>query len=200
MRIRCILMIFCFLGLLMIWPSTVLSQVCGNGLVEMYEECDDGNNSDWDGCGSACVIEHGYECTGEPSICYSTCGDGLIAFDEGCDDGNDGSGDGCSDACQVEDGWNCSGEPSVCVTGVCGNGLVEDDEGCDDGNDLNGDGCDSECYVESGWLCFGEPSVCAGLQCGDLNCDGSVNIGDAVYLVNYVFKQDASLPCADCLR
>lgn len=40
--------------------------------------------------------------------------------------------------------------------------------------------------------------------CGDVNCDGSVNVGDAVYLINYVFKSGAE-PCdpddngkADC--
>jgi len=33
--------------------------------------------------------------------------------------------------------------------------------------------------------------------CGDVNCDGSVNIADAVYTINYIFKGGPA-PCADC--
>ncbi|MCP4568163.1 MAG: hypothetical protein GY841_11350 [FCB group bacterium] len=33
--------------------------------------------------------------------------------------------------------------------------------------------------------------------CGDTNCDGSINIGDAVYLINYIFKSGPA-PCSAC--
>lgn len=33
---------------------------------------------------------------------------------------------------------------------------------------------------------------------GDVNCDGAVNIGDAVYMANYIFQQGAPVPCANC--
>jgi cysteine-rich repeat protein len=33
--------------------------VCGNGLVQQSEQCDDGNTSDGDGCSSSCLIEAG---------------------------------------------------------------------------------------------------------------------------------------------
>lgn len=33
--------------------------------------------------------------------------------------------------------------------------------------------------------------------CGDSNCDGGVNVGDAVYIINYVFK-GGDAPCASC--
>ena len=36
--------------------------VCGNGIVENGERCDDGNNFNSDGCTSKCRIERGYQC------------------------------------------------------------------------------------------------------------------------------------------
>ena len=33
------------------------SSVCGNGVIEGSEECDDGNTQDGDGCSSTCKIE-----------------------------------------------------------------------------------------------------------------------------------------------
>lgn len=61
---------------------------CGNGLVELGEECDDGNLVDGDRCDRSCHIE--------------SCGDGLLQGLEYCDDGNTVNGDGCSATCQIE--------------------------------------------------------------------------------------------------
>jgi cysteine-rich repeat protein len=36
---------------------------------EETEACDDGNPDDGDGCSSTCIIEDGWDCTGEPSVC-----------------------------------------------------------------------------------------------------------------------------------
>lgn len=43
--------------------------VCGNGLIQTGEQCDDGNTIDGDGCSSTCQVEDGFVCTGEPSLC-----------------------------------------------------------------------------------------------------------------------------------
>lgn len=43
--------------------------VCGNGILEVGEECDDGNRIDGDGCSANCLVERGYVCTGSPSVC-----------------------------------------------------------------------------------------------------------------------------------
>ncbi|MCH7925837.1 MAG: hypothetical protein IIC51_09920, partial [Planctomycetes bacterium] len=43
--------------------------ICGNGNVEPGETCDDGNNANGDGCSSACLVEPGFTCSGEPSSC-----------------------------------------------------------------------------------------------------------------------------------
>lgn len=61
--------------------------LCGNGTIESpYETCDDGNTISGDGCSSSCVIESGYTCTGEPSVCT------LISGEEGGGGGGGGAG------------------------------------------------------------------------------------------------------------
>jgi cysteine-rich repeat protein len=62
--------------------------VCGNGIQNADEECDDGNTTDDDGCDGNCT--------------FTACGNGLQTSGEECDDGNIQNGDGCDDACQVE--------------------------------------------------------------------------------------------------
>jgi cysteine-rich repeat protein len=62
---------------------------CGNGLPDVNEICDDGNNRSGDGC---------------PADCSQPCGDGVRDPDEVCDDGNTVDGDGCSADCRSLDG------------------------------------------------------------------------------------------------
>ena len=54
--------------------ATCHIEECGNGVVDVGEECDDGNNNTCDGC-SSCTID--------------VCGDGLVCAlqNEACDDG-----------------------------------------------------------------------------------------------------------------
>lgn len=42
--------------------------VCGDGVIDPGEACDDGNDVAGDGC-AACALEAGYTCSGEPSSC-----------------------------------------------------------------------------------------------------------------------------------
>uniref|UniRef100_A0A663M1Y6 Pappalysin 2 n=1 Tax=Athene cunicularia TaxID=194338 RepID=A0A663M1Y6_ATHCN len=46
---------------------------CGDG----KEECDDGDLMDGDGCSRKCKKEKGFNCVGEPSLCYVHDGDGV---------------------------------------------------------------------------------------------------------------------------
>ena len=64
------------------WP------ICGNGVLETTEGCEDGNRDDDDGCDSNCTP------TG--------CGNGVLTSGEECDDGNTSDGDGCSAVCELE--------------------------------------------------------------------------------------------------
>ncbi|MDP4039319.1 MAG: myxococcus cysteine-rich repeat containing protein [Candidatus Pacearchaeota archaeon] len=48
----------------------ILDFVCGNGVNETGEQCDDGNVISGDGCSASCEIESGWECTGSViSVC-----------------------------------------------------------------------------------------------------------------------------------
>ncbi len=138
--------------------------VCGDGVIEAPETCDDASPEGGDGCDAACMTEPGWACTGAPSECAGICGDGLVRDVEDCDDGGVEPGDGCDAACASEPGYSCSGEPSVCVeSAVCGDGTREVGEQCDDANLEVGDGCDNTCSPEREFWCegeLGETSTC----------------------------------------
>jgi hypothetical protein len=86
---------------------------CGNGLLDIGEECDDGNLTDADGCDSNCK--------------YTRCGNGIVTPGEECeyteicdnllDDDEDGYFDCADPDCEVE---NCTAEcelapPCTCI-------------------------------------------------------------------------------------
>jgi len=135
--------------------ATTLVQVRG-------EACDDGNNTDGDGCSSTCLIEPGYTCSG--TTCTSSCGNSALDPSEQCDDGNTTGGDGCDASCTIEAGFACDGAPSTCAA-TCGDGALAPGERCDDGGVVAGDGCSPGCRVEVGFRCDGA-GPCVRL-CGD---------------------------------
>ncbi len=84
--------------------STCHKTVCGDGIKEGSEQCDDGNLVPYDGCSPTCTIDP--KCNGTGG-CTGVCGDGLVFPGEECDDGNTLSGDGCSSTCMIEPGFVC---------------------------------------------------------------------------------------------
>ncbi|MEZ4293879.1 MAG: DUF4215 domain-containing protein [Polyangiaceae bacterium] len=149
---------------------------CGNGIVDPVETCDDGNKTAGDGCSATCQIEAGWTCSGAPSMCMGICGNGVVTGAETCDDGNTAPGDGCGSNCTVELGYACNGSPSLCVPS-CGNGVVNGTDQCDDANLNNGDGCSSTCQIEPGYSCSGSPSVCF-FTCGNGTIEGEDQCDD----------------------
>ena len=64
--------------------------ICGDGIVSLGEQCDDGvNDGGYGECAPGCLIG-------------PYCGDGITQEGESCDDGNRLSHDGCSSSCRVE--------------------------------------------------------------------------------------------------
>jgi fibro-slime domain-containing protein len=67
-------------------PSNCLA-VCGDGIVGLGEQCDDGvNDGGYGECGPDCVL-------GE------YCGDGVVQAEEDCDDANYVNDDDCPNSC-----------------------------------------------------------------------------------------------------
>ena len=143
--------------------------LCGNGLLEVGEECDDGNAMDGDLCTPACLA--------------SVCGDGYLAPGEQCDDGNLMDGDLCTPVCLdpvCGDGYLAPGEQcddgnldgtdacsSTCAFSACGDGVVDGGEECDDGNGDDTDTCTSQCRLA---VC-GDGFVGPGEECDDGNLE-----------------------------
>ena len=147
--------------------------ICGDGVVEGGESCDDGNDVDTDDCSNTCHAPG--------------CGDGVLNFDEACDDGNTVEGDGCDSNCTqtfcgngiLSAGEECDDKNTIsgdgcdinCKPTACGNGAMSTGEICDDGNTVDGDGCDSNCTVTG----CGNDVVGGTEQCDDgntTNADG----------------------------
>jgi len=119
--------------------ALAIGGVCGDGTVDPFEECDDGNNIDGDGCNAECLLPK--------------CGDGFLDEGEECDDFNLLNCDGCTDACTIESGP------------ICGDGILLPDcgEECDDGNNVDGDGCQGNCLLP---FC-GDGIIDGGEDCDD---------------------------------
>lgn len=127
--------------------DAAVAAVCGNGLLEPGEVCDDHNNVSGDGCSADCRSTE-------------VCGNGIVdvAAGEQCDDGNTVNGDNCNSDCKlsndppphVDGGVVCPQPYTGPISPTCGNAIVEPDKGeqCDDGNTVDGDGCDDACQIE----------------------------------------------------
>lgn len=127
----------------------VVTSTCGDGEKELSEACDDGDNTNGDGCSASCTVESGWSCSGSlPTACAEVCGNGIVTSGEECDDGNTSDGDGCTATCTEQSGWGCTGSPSACETD-CGDGIVAGSEACDDGNATDTDACRNSCVFAS---------------------------------------------------
>ena len=131
---------------------------CGDNVAQptngnnVSEQCDDGNNTNGDGCDASCQNES-----------QPVCGNGMVESGEQCDDLNLPTAT-CDASCMI------IGGP------ICGNGVVESGEQCDNLN-LPTATCDTSCMTIAAPIC-GNGVVESGEQCDNLNlptatCDAS---------------------------
>jgi cysteine-rich repeat protein len=128
-------------------PSVCTPLGCGDGRLDLREECDDGaGNSDAepDACRMDCTL--------------ARCGDSVVDSREACDDGADNS-DTEPDACRRD-----------CSLPVCGDGVPDAGEACDDGDlnsDTDPDVCRSACELPA----CGDGVIDSGEECDDADED-----------------------------
>ncbi len=138
-----------------------VTSYCGDGTPDItYEQCDDGNTNNGDGCNQNCQIENGWYCSGA-TPCYTQCGDGTKAGTETCDDNNieteiciygETSCTVCNENCQEIDG----------ETFYCGNGDIDL---------IYGEECDGSDGVLVHYTCTVECVLEYVPYCGDDNID-----------------------------
>ncbi len=134
--------------------KTTSSNSCGDGIVDVGEDCDQGNLASqtctslgYNGGVLACTDQ----CQFELSSCQQSgqCGNGQVEGDEQCDGENVG-GNSCISlnlgAGDLTCNTDCRYDFSQCENAaICGNLVVEGSEHCD-GENLNGQTCETKGY------------------------------------------------------
>jgi len=154
-------------------------------------------DDDGDGIGDACddCVDVDGDGFGSPGYPMTTCAIDNCPFDFN-DTQTDTDSDGRGDACD-----NCPADPNADQADADGDGIGDV---CDDCTDSDFDGYGdpgyvaNTCALDNCWMVFnpdqadsnsdGIGDACDNIICGDADADGVVNIGDAVYLINFIFK------------
>jgi len=163
----------------------------GDGIGDICDECTD---TDGDGFGdpgypaNTCILDN---CPNTPNPGQADGdGDGIGDICDNCpavynvtqaDYDGDAQGDACDECTDIDgDTFGNPGFPAnTCAEDNCP--FIFNLDQADSNSDGIGDACDDICCVDP----------------GDANDDGTVNVGDAVYLIGYIFKGFAAPPCID---
>ncbi|CAD8069621.1 unnamed protein product [Paramecium sonneborni] len=120
--------------------SNTCIENCGDSIVTQNEDCDDGNNIQYDGC---------YQCKFQCQKYCSDCIEGKCQI--------------TSSICQYGQYFNFS---SLSCESLCGDGiLIEPYEQCDDGNQIEDDECNNNCQLQCDSKCdlcneFNQCQIC----------------------------------------
>lgn len=128
-------------------PNVCVIPSCGNSLIDPGETCDDGNQTNGDGCDVNC------QPTG--------CGNGIVTSGEGCDDGNTNNGDGCDAGCLFELGRGCL-LAATCSSGFCVDGVC-----CEVASCFAMDQCHDAGTCQTGTGLCSNPGKTDGSSCND---------------------------------
>ena len=145
--------------------SLIIEAVCGDGVAELQEECDDNNTQDGDCCSSTCTYEaagsvcadDGNECTTDTCNATGTCVNSSVPDGQTCSDG---------DACTT---------PDTCGSGVCDGVALPDNDG-----DLVCDLLDSD-DDDDGVDDLQDSDPFDPFLCGDIDADGCEDCSSGTY-------------------
>ncbi|MBD3249068.1 DUF4215 domain-containing protein [Candidatus Woesearchaeota archaeon] len=156
--------------------------VCGDGIVEGSEECDDNNNQDGDGCSSECIVEY--------------CGDSIVqaGLGEECDPP---TYPGASSQCG---GFSCLSD-CTCEEGCPDMDISYADADLDQNNSLNAEwtvgtnDCDTttEMYifvVDDNSEVIGQWNGTASLEEASIDLSGEVPISFPLSVLYYLYCED----------
>ncbi|ELP89868.1 serine-threonine protein kinase, putative [Entamoeba invadens IP1] len=122
---------------------------CGNGKIDIGEECDNSFKNSV-GCNpSTCTCDVGFTHTADNDCVPNSCGDGVMTDQKECD-----GGVGCT-SCLCDAGYVPYENPrAYCLSLNCGNGKIDGNEECD-----SGEGC-YECECQEGYYVRGKDTSC----------------------------------------
>jgi cysteine-rich repeat protein len=202
--------------------------ICGDNRVDTGESCDDGNQTDGDGCSAMCQVEACWDCSsGEctplasntpcngAQVCdgRGACGDCVpveIACDKcmncagsTCDEASDCASAACvTGVCRSANGSACA-DPVECASNSCsGGGMLLLCGSCTDASQCKSGSCDSitgQCLAAMGEPCDGSVMCASGLQCSPSNICQGVQGVNCIAHYQCVSNYCSNGACAPCL-
>jgi cysteine-rich repeat protein len=176
--------------------------ICGDGKIDLDELCDDGNQSNGDGCSSTCQVEECWDCSLDQCLrlkANTPCSGAKVCDGNGvcvacipvemacdkckncpgstCDEVNDCASMACvTGVCRSANGSACV-DPVQCASGSCSGGAtLLLCASCTDGTQCTSGACDSTtgtCLAAMGEPCDDSVKCASGLQCSAINiCQG----------------------------
>ncbi|CAD8179767.1 unnamed protein product [Paramecium pentaurelia] len=138
--------------------NEICTSICGDQIVTNDEQCDDGNDIQFDGC---------YECQLQCSFGCKSCQNNNICTK--CDPQFTKLNNNTVKCEQIENEILTIQEEIIEDSyNQCGNGLFNSlYEDCDDGNISGGDGCSAYCNIEASFICInveGLLSICTYIE------------------------------------